>query len=85
MNGADKIRKAYVDWGLMTEGEANAANIYKGYDQSTGATGWHVVPFGLNPRYIGRTVADALDMIAEQGIYRQDRNAGTTGGHNAGR
>jgi len=64
MNGTQKIKKTLVTTGKMTEGEANAAHVWKGYHFATGENGWHVEPFGKNAYYVGRTIADAIETIA---------------------
>jgi hypothetical protein len=58
-----KIRNALKTF--MTTGEANACNIFKGYDVSTGRTGWHFTRFGSTPTYLGKSETEALATIED--------------------
>lgn len=61
--GKDQIREALK--GLMSDGEANACVVFKGYDAGTGLYGWHYVPFGRGGIFLGDTIADALEAIGQ--------------------
>lgn len=74
MTVASKIRQALN--GIMSEGEANACNIQKGYhyDGSQESNGWHYTPFGRQPVSLGSNEAEALEtieQIAEEREYYQ--------------
>lgn len=45
--------------------EATAMNIFKGYDVGTGRDGWHFVPFGRTATHLGKSQAEALEMIEQ--------------------
>jgi hypothetical protein len=47
----------------MDVGEANACAVWKGYDVSTDSNGWHCVPFGRRPIFIGRSLREALEWV----------------------
>jgi hypothetical protein len=72
MNGVAKIRKALKS--IMSEGEANAASIYKGYGHR--GEGWYVQPFGENAQYYGSSVAEALEIIQERADYQAEVRSG---------
>jgi hypothetical protein len=59
----EQIEQALITSGTMTEGEANAARIFKGFDAGTGENGWHVEPFGKVAYYVGATIAEAVETI----------------------
>lgn len=61
MNAKETIRKALKN--LMSDGEANACEIWKGYDMGTGMTGWHYKRFGQTATFIGSNLSDALEWI----------------------
>ena len=63
MNAKETIRQALKQ--IMSDGEANACSIWKGYDNGTGRTGWHVVKFGETATYYGATVAEAVETITD--------------------
>ena len=65
MSVASKIRKALK--GIMSEGEANACNIQKGYhyNGSTESNGWYYTPFGRQPVSLGDNEAEALETIEQ--------------------
>jgi hypothetical protein len=62
MNAKTKIRMALRD--IMSDGEANACEIWKGYDMGTGLTGWHYKRFGHTATFAGDNLREALDFIA---------------------
>lgn len=68
MNATEKIIEALK--GIMSDGEANACRVWKGYDVGTGETGWHYEKFGKTATFIGANVIEALatldDMTQEQ-------------------
>lgn len=68
MNAIEKIIEALK--GIMSDGEANACRIWKGYDVGTGETGWHYQRFCQTAAFIGSNLAEALatldDMTQEQ-------------------
>lgn len=70
MNAEQKIRKALTE--IMSQGEANATRIWKGYDVGTGMSGWHYQQFGRNATFIGDNVTEAvewIDALAEDRQY----------------
>lgn len=74
MSVASKIRQALSS--IMSEGEANACNIQKGYhyDGSRESNGWYYTPFGRGPVSLGKNEAEALEtieQIAEERAYYQ--------------
>ena len=56
---------------IMTEGEANACDIWKGYDVGTNEDGWHYVPFGRTATYLGKSKAEAMEFIEQVADYRE--------------
>lgn len=50
---------------IMAEGDANACDIWTGYDVATDEEGWHYVPFGATAVYLGKNKAEALETIRE--------------------
>ena len=63
MNAKGKIQEALKS--IMSDGEANACNVYKGYDYDgvRQASGWFYRPFNGTPVYLGKSVNEALDTI----------------------
>ena len=61
MSVAYKIQKALKS--IMTDGEANACHVFKGYEMGTGQNGWHYTPFGRNSFYLGKNENDAMEHI----------------------
>lgn len=61
MNAKETIRKALKS--IMSDGEANACQIWKGYGSNTGRYGWHVQKFGETAMYYGTSAAEAVEMI----------------------
>lgn len=67
MTVANKIQEALKS--IMSDGEANACNVFKGYDIDTHQNGWHYTPFGRNSIFIGKNKNEALEeieMIADE-------------------
>ena len=52
-------------YSIMSQDEANACVVWKGYDVATNETGWHCVPFGQTATFLGESLAEALEMIAQ--------------------
>jgi hypothetical protein len=81
MNATEEIQQALK--GIMSDGEANACRIWKGYDVGTGETGWHYQRFGQTATYIGVNVAEALatldDMTQEQADEHAEAMRGMRG------
>jgi hypothetical protein len=49
---------------IYPEGEVNAMRIWKGYDVSTGRTGWHIQEFGRSDcQYIGGSVSEVEEYV----------------------
>ena len=73
MSAISRIRKALN--GIMTEGEANACRINKGYeyDGSQQRKGWHVTKFNSTPTFLGRNVSEALETIEQTKEERGSR------------
>ncbi len=63
MNAKETIRQALKE--IMSDDEANACSIWKGYDNGTGRTGWHVTRFGETATHYGTSVAEAVEMIED--------------------
>lgn len=65
MTVASKIRNALMT--IMTEGEANACDIRKGYhyNGTKHANGWYYTPFGCSPITLGKNEAEALETIEQ--------------------
>ena len=61
MDAKTRIRKALKQ--IMSEGEANACTIFRGYEASTGLSGWHYIRFGGTATFIGANLAEALEWI----------------------
>jgi len=64
---SERIRKALHQQLGWSVGEANAAQIYKGwsYGSSVEAFAWWVVPFGETPIYFGQSWTEAQGIIDE--------------------
>ena len=60
----DQIRKALA--ALIGARAANSAVIWSGYDNGTGRTGWHYVPFGKTAVFLGASLSDALAFIGQR-------------------
>jgi len=65
MNAHDRIKKALET--IMTEGEANATQVYKGTDYNgvMQAYGWWYKMFNQQPTWLGQHEAAALATIAD--------------------
>lgn len=63
MNAKQKIREALKT--IMSDGEANACQIWKAYSMTTGETGWHFVRFGQTATFIGNSLEEALQWFEE--------------------
>ena len=63
MSVASKIRKALK--GIMSEGEANACDVRKGYHYNGSAeqNGWYYKPFNRQPVSLGSNEVEALETI----------------------
>ena len=63
MNAKGKIQKTLRS--IMSDGEANACYVYKGfdYDGVRQASGWFYRPFNGQPVYLGQSLSEALDTI----------------------
>jgi hypothetical protein len=72
MNGVAKIRKALKS--IMSEGEANACRIYKGYGAQ--GEGWYVEPFGSHGQNYGTPVTEALETIRQRADYQEEVRSG---------
>lgn len=70
MNAEQTIREALK--GIMSEGEANACRIWKGYDVGTGLTGWHIAEFGHGANYYGKNLSDTLATIEDTATERAE-------------
>ncbi len=70
MDAESTIREALKK--IMSDGEANACRIWKGYDVGTGLTGWHIAEFGHGANYYGKNLADALATIDETATERAE-------------
>ena len=70
MNAAQQIVEALKT--IMPEGEANAAQVFKGYDMGTGQTGWHYTPFGGTAVFLGSNAAEALATIEDIATERAE-------------
>jgi len=65
MTVASKIRKALKN--IMSEGEANACYIGKGYhyDGAIESNGWHYIPFGETAVHLGENKDEALETLEQ--------------------
>lgn len=63
MAAAQKIKEMLKE--VYDDGEVNAMQINKGYDASTGRTGWHIQRFGEFSEYIGASVAEVREFVDE--------------------
>ena len=70
MNAKARIQEALKR--IMSEGEANACQIWKGYDAGTWQTGWHYEPFGRTATCLGNSVTEALQTIADIAVERSE-------------
>ena len=73
MNASEQIHQALKS--IMSEGEANACRIWKGYDIGTGETGWHYQRFGQTATFIGDNLAEALATISDMTQERAAEHA----------
>jgi len=65
MNAKQRIQEALKS--IMSEGEANACRVFKGYAYSgaTENTGWHYQPFNGQPVHLGTSLDEALETIGQ--------------------
>lgn len=49
----------------MSDGEANACQIFRGYDNGTGLTGWHFKRFGQNATFVGSNAAEIKEFFEQ--------------------
>lgn len=65
MTVAQKIREALK--GIMSDGEANAARVDKGYhyNGATESHGWYYKPFNGRPVTLGSNAAEAFETIEQ--------------------
>ena len=64
MNAKETIREMLK--GIYDDADVNAMQIWKGYDVSTGRTGWHIQWFGTSgAEYIGGSVSEVEDFVNE--------------------
>ena len=61
MTVEQKIRKAMKEHTNWTEGEVNAAQVFKGYD--SGEYGWTIKPFNGQAIFLGANEAEAISYI----------------------
>lgn len=73
MNATQQIHEALK--GIMPDNEANACNIWKGYDVGTGETGWHYQRFGQTATFIGANLDEALATIGDIAQEQADQHA----------
>lgn len=58
---------------IYEDGEINAAHIWKGYDVSTGRTGWHLQWFGTQgAEFLGESVSEVEEYVNEVASLRED-------------
>lgn len=62
MRTEKKIRNAMKSKTNWTEGEVNAAEVYKGWHQGS-EYGWVIRPFNAQSIFLGTNEAEALDTI----------------------
>lgn len=62
----EMLKKIYPD------GEVNASQVWKGYDNGTGRTGWHVQKFGENAQYMGKSVAEVAEYVEDVASGREN-------------
>jgi len=65
MTVSSKIRKALK--GIMSEGEANACYVGKGYhyDGSIESNGWHYIPFNGTAVHLGENADESLETLEQ--------------------
>ena len=64
MNAKQQIKDMLKE--VYDDGDVNAMQIWKGYDVSTGRTGWHYKWFGRSEaHYMGNSVAEAREYIED--------------------
>lgn len=57
---------------IYEDADVNAMQIWKGYDVSTGRTGWHIQWFGTSgAEYIGGSVSEVEDFVNEVAELRE--------------
>ena len=60
------LKTVYID------GDVNAMQIWKGYEPSTGRTGWHIQWFGTpGAEYIGGSVSEVEEFVNEVAELRE--------------
>ena len=70
MNAAQKIKNILKE--VYEDGDVNAMTIWKGYDVSTGRTGWHYRWFGRSEAHcMGNSVEEAREYIADEANSRE--------------
>ena len=58
---------------VYADGEVNAARIWKGFDVSTGRTGWHLQWFGRNEvQYLGNSISEVAEYVDATASSRED-------------
>lgn len=50
---------------VYSKGEANAMNIFKGYEVSTHQNGWHFVPLNRTAVFLGKSQKEAIETIEQ--------------------
>lgn len=61
MNAKQTIQEALKT--IMSDGEANACEIWKSFNNGTGLTGWHYRRFGQTATFIGSNLTEAIEWI----------------------
>jgi len=73
MTGTERIKNALGT--VMSEGEANACEVWRGWDPAGQGYGWWYKPFGEIAQPLGVTIAEAIDQIQDWHIQQlQDRD-----------
>jgi hypothetical protein len=69
MNAAQKICELLKE--VYEDGEVNAAQVWKGYDNGNGRAGWHYQPFGQNAQYMGKNLAEVQEYVEDVSASRE--------------
>lgn len=72
MNATTKIRQQLTT--IMREGDAMACSIWKGWGGRH--EGWHYTPFGKQPVFIGRNMAEVMEYFEQVREYQEEVKAG---------
>jgi hypothetical protein len=69
MNAGQKVVKMLKE--VYEDGEVNAAQVWKGYDNGTGREGWHYQGFNENAQYLGKNLAEVQEYVEDVSASRE--------------